>query len=284
MAGQDCWRNSCCTPSDVRLATFEVSCDWNRNLWLSMVISIIWLGVRSPVVPLMELARSCWFCVFECRFSNAEIIMLVACDCSASALADTASAPAACGGWDTPAARSCAWPKSRTSIAEACGWAAAAAPPVAPDVASRPATWMASIIVILLPGHAGYWRLPRVSRAWPVAFCEVAALLDMNCIFRLAAVSWTRLEGWSPPVRIAADMSVIWEACTSSAWPQARDIASYQLVPPLEEPPLRPLAPGPLVKLAWPMKLFIVELSMLMVLFLLSWMDTALVTGDPAVF
>src|SRR5690606_27252479 len=121
---------------------------------------------------------------------------------------------------------------------------------------------------VLLEGmRTGYWRLPRVSRAWPVAFCEVAALLDMNCIFRLAAVSWTMLEGWSPPLRIAADISVICVACPSRAWPQARDIASYQLVPLPDDTLPRLVAPGPLAKLAWPMKLFSAELSMLMVLF-----------------
>src|SRR5690606_28535762 len=71
--------------------------------------------------------------------------------------------------------------------------------------------------------RSGYWRLPRVSSAWPVAFCDVAALLDMNCIFRLAAVSCTMLDGWSPPLRIAADISVIWVACPSRAEPHARD-------------------------------------------------------------
>src|SRR5690606_39674557 len=42
ITAQDCWRNSCCTPSDVRLATFEVSCDWNRNLCETMVIWNSW--------------------------------------------------------------------------------------------------------------------------------------------------------------------------------------------------------------------------------------------------
>src|SRR5699024_4413036 len=128
--------------------------------------------------------------------------------------------------------------------------------------------------------HTGYWRLPRVSSAWPVAFCEVAALLDMNCIFRLAAVSWTMFEGWSPPLRMAEDISVICAACPSRAEPQARDMASYQLLPLLDDTlPRPPLAPGPLANVAWPMKLFSAELSMLMVYFLLSWMDTALVVG-----
>ena len=39
-----------------------------------------------------------------------------------------------------------------------------------------------------------YWRLPSVSSAWPTLFCEVAALFDMNCIFRLSAVSLTMFE------------------------------------------------------------------------------------------
>src|SRR5699024_7633072 len=138
--GQDCCRNSCCTPSDVRLATFEVSCDWNRNLWLSMVISSIWLGVRSPVAPLMASDSDSISLALELRLSNAEIIICVPWDCSTSAAPDTASAPVACGGWLTPAARSWAWAKSRTSIAEACGCAEAPAPPAAPAVASSPAT------------------------------------------------------------------------------------------------------------------------------------------------
>src|SRR5690554_2280456 len=244
--GQDCWRNSCCTPSDVRLATFEVSCDWNRNLCESMVISSIELGVRSPAVLLIVLASSSMLLAFEFRLSNAETIICVPWDCSAWAAPDTASVPEACAGSLTPAARSWDWPKSRTSMAEACGCAAAPAPPVAPVApvaASMPAAWIASIIVVLLGSvsRSVYWRLPSVSSAWPVAFCEVAALLDMNCIFRLAAVSWTMLEGWSPPLRIEADISVICAAWPSRAEPQARDMASYQLVPEAEETLPRPV-------------------------------------------
>src|SRR5690606_27177664 len=72
-------------------------------------------------------------------------------------------------------------------------------------------------------------RLPRVSSACPTAFCEVAALLDMNCMRRLSAVSWTMLEGWSPPELIASDNWVTRAAWPSRVWPQARDMASYQL-------------------------------------------------------
>src|SRR5690606_19730433 len=75
-----------------------------------------------------------------------------------------------------------------------------------------------------------YWRLPSVSSAWPTLFCEVAALLDRNCIFRLSAVSLTMFEGWSPPEPMTSDSDVICEAWASSVWPQALDIASYQLL------------------------------------------------------
>src|SRR5690606_7616819 len=83
-------------------------------------------------------------------------------------------------------------------------------------------------------------------------FCEVAAWLDMNCIFRLAAVSATICEGSSEPVPIWSDSEVISAACASSVWPHARDIASYQLVPP--DPPLREPdgPPGPLANVAAP--------------------------------
>src|SRR3546814_1319061 len=74
-----------------------------------------------------------------------------------------------------------------------------------------------------------YWRLPSVSSAWPTLFCEVAALLDRNCIFRLSAVSLTMFEGWSPPDPMTSDSEVICEAWASSVCPQALDIASYQL-------------------------------------------------------
>src|SRR3546814_17197628 len=53
-----------------------------------------------------------------------------------------------------------------------------------------------------------YWRLPSVSSAWPTLFCEVAALLDRNCIFRLSAVSLTMFEGWSPPAPMTSDSAV----------------------------------------------------------------------------
>src|SRR5690606_1316997 len=155
VTGQDCWRHSCCTPSDVRLATFEVSCDWNRNLCETMVISNSWLGISSPLVLLISLASRCISVAFALRLSNAETIICVACEGSAWAAPETASVPDACAGSLTPAARSWAWPKSRTSIADACGWAAGAAPPVAPVVASIPATWMASIMVFLLGAAPG---------------------------------------------------------------------------------------------------------------------------------
>src|SRR5690606_8323156 len=89
---------------------------------------------------------------------------------------------------------------------------------------------------------ARYWRLPSVSSAWPTLFCEVAALLDMNCIFRLSAVSATMFEGWSPPPLIVSDRLVILAAWVSSVWPQALDIASYQLLPqPDDGPAARPI-------------------------------------------
>src|SRR3546814_4747763 len=61
-----------------------------------------------------------------------------------------------------------------------------------------------------------YWRLHSVSSAWPTLFCEVAALLDRNCIFRLSAVSLTMFEGWSPPDPMTSDSEVICEAWASS--------------------------------------------------------------------
>src|SRR5690606_26475764 len=90
-----------------------------------------------------------------------------------------------------------------------------------------------------------YWRLPSVSSAWPTLFCEVAALLDMNCIFRLSAVSLTMFEGWSPPLPMTSDRLVIFAACPSSVWPQAFDIASYQLPPSVDEAPGRPIDAAP---------------------------------------
>src|SRR5690606_28595513 len=120
----------------------------------------------------------------------------------------------------------------------ACGCAAGDAAGLA--CAASTATWMASIIsFVSLTGRmrialgardVGYWRLPSVSSAWPTLFCEVAALLDRNCIFRLSAVSLTMFEGWSPPEPMTSDSEVICEAWASSVWPQALDIASYQLL------------------------------------------------------
>src|SRR5690606_28200299 len=92
---------------------------------------------------------------------------------------------------------------------------------------------------------ARYWRLPSVSSAWPTLFCEVAALLDMNCIFRLSAVSLTMFEGWSPPLPMTSDRLVIFAAWPSSVWPQAFDIASYQLPPSVDEAPGRPIDAAP---------------------------------------
>src|SRR5690606_15638434 len=105
-------------------------------------------------------------------------------------------------------------------------------------LAATPA-WMASIILVLPSWGASYWRLPRVSSAWPTAFCEVAALLEMNCMRRLSAVSWTMLEGWSPPCAMVSDSWVTRAAWPSSVWPQALAMASYQLVLAPEEAGLR---------------------------------------------
>src|SRR5690606_23289959 len=79
----------------------------------------------------------------------------------------------------------------------------------------------------------------------------------MNCIFRLAAVSWTMFDGWSPPWLMAADMSVMTAACESRVWPQARDMASYQLPrSPADAPrmPLPPAAAAPAMN--WPRPTF----------------------------
>src|SRR3546814_12761642 len=84
-----------------------------------------------------------------------------------------------------------------------------------------------------------YWRLPSVSSARPTLFCEVAALLDRNCIFRLSAVSLTMFEGWSPPDPMTSDSEVICEAWASSVCPQALDIASYKLPLSVDEAPGR---------------------------------------------
>src|SRR3546814_10262220 len=44
-------------------------------------------------------------------------------------------------------------------------------------------------------------------------------------------------EGWSPPDPMTSDRLVICEAWASSVWPQALDIASYQLLlSPVEAP------------------------------------------------
>src|SRR5690606_16506728 len=86
---------------------------------------------------------------------------------------------------------------------------------------------------------AAYWRLPRVSSACPTAFCEVAALFEMNCIRRLSAVSWTMFEGWSPPLAMASDRAVTRPAWPSRVSPHALAIASYQLVLVPEDAGLR---------------------------------------------
>src|SRR3546814_16586107 len=84
-----------------------------------------------------------------------------------------------------------------------------------------------------------YWRLPSVSSAWRTLFCEVSALLDRNCIFRLSAVSLTMFECWSPPDPMTSDIAVIREAWAASVCPQALDIASYQLPLSVAEAPGR---------------------------------------------
>src|SRR3546814_19400726 len=84
-----------------------------------------------------------------------------------------------------------------------------------------------------------YWRLPSVSSAWPTLFCEVAALLDRNCIFRLSAVSLTMFEGWSPPDPMTSDSEVICEAWASIFCTPDLDIASYQMTLSVDEAPCR---------------------------------------------
>src|SRR5690606_10350518 len=91
--GQDCCRNSCCTPSDVRLATFEVSCDWNRNWWHCIVISSICPGVISVALADMARESDSMFFAVPLRLSNALTIILAETDSPGGAVLETASAP-----------------------------------------------------------------------------------------------------------------------------------------------------------------------------------------------
>src|SRR5690606_5713875 len=91
-SGQDCCRNSCCTPSEVRLATLEVSCDWNRNWWHCIVISSICPGVIS--VALADIARDRFsiLVAVPLRLSKALTIVLAVDDSPGGAVLVTALA------------------------------------------------------------------------------------------------------------------------------------------------------------------------------------------------
>src|SRR5690606_27027030 len=168
---QDCCRNNCCTPSEVRLATFAVSCDWNRNWWHWVVSWIICPGVIS--VALADIALdNAWTCsAVPLRLSKAWTIIFAPADSPAGAVVATcASAFAAAA---APPVRSNACANSRTSTAEACGCSAGAAAGTA--AASSAATWIASIITCLLPKLSKPRRRARVAQ-WPRLRITVAAL------------------------------------------------------------------------------------------------------------
>src|SRR5690606_11002746 len=88
----DCCRNNCCTPSDVRLATLDVSSALNSSLWASIVSAIISPGVGSLLLLVIACDSDWIFSAPLLRFSNVDISARMPCDGSAG-LATASVAP-----------------------------------------------------------------------------------------------------------------------------------------------------------------------------------------------